>query len=369
MESKGTPRPFPAEARRQERAAQKRQRELERQLKEQAKLSAVEQARLEVEAYDNQIELLLSVHKECGNVWDWRAVAASLPPPRPEQNHFYELRARQTTLVQHPNQQSEAEATVEQGRLEDQRVFRETCEAHENELARWETLKDLAHRILDGEHKAYTDALVDFSPITELSSLGSSIHFCVHDAKTLECTLKVNGDRAIPQEVKTLTAKEKLSVKSMPRNRFHEIYHDHVAACVLRVAREVFALLPVEILLITASADSLDTASGRYAERPVLSVLFPRSDIEKLDFDHLDPSDATETFQHRGKFKATRKAGSFESILPLTIADIRHEVPAERLDFAELLEKVKKVGDQIRAEMAALAKRSEELTIEPTTTL
>lgn len=42
-----------AAARRQQRDAKKRQRELERQTKEAAKLSALEQARLEVETYDS----------------------------------------------------------------------------------------------------------------------------------------------------------------------------------------------------------------------------------------------------------------------------------------------------------------------------
>ena len=48
--------------RRNERDAKKRQREFERQLKEQAKLSAFEQARLEVEAHENALDVLLSVH-------------------------------------------------------------------------------------------------------------------------------------------------------------------------------------------------------------------------------------------------------------------------------------------------------------------
>ena len=53
-----------AEQRRQERDAQKRQKDFERRLKERAKLSVLEQARLEVEAHENALEVLLSVHKE-----------------------------------------------------------------------------------------------------------------------------------------------------------------------------------------------------------------------------------------------------------------------------------------------------------------
>lgn len=73
-----------ADERRRQRDAQRQQRELERRKKEQAKLSAIEQARLEVETYENRLEVLLSVHKEQGPTWDWTALAAALPPPCPQ---------------------------------------------------------------------------------------------------------------------------------------------------------------------------------------------------------------------------------------------------------------------------------------------
>src|SRR4051794_20395375 len=75
-----------AQFRRNEREAQRRQRELERRVKEQAKLSAIEQAKLEVESYENTLEVLLSVHKEQGKSWDWLQVLASLPPVVPQRS-------------------------------------------------------------------------------------------------------------------------------------------------------------------------------------------------------------------------------------------------------------------------------------------
>ena len=52
------------------------------------------------------------------------------------------------------------------------------------------------------------------------------MHFTIESAKLIRCELKVNGSQAIPSEVKTLTATEKVSIKPMPRVRFHEIYQD-----------------------------------------------------------------------------------------------------------------------------------------------
>ena len=46
---------------------------------------------------------------------------------------------------------------------------------------------------LAGEHKAFTETLVELNPFAEMSDLGSAIHFTVHTAKLVECVLKVNG--------------------------------------------------------------------------------------------------------------------------------------------------------------------------------
>jgi hypothetical protein len=89
------------------------------------------------------------------------------------------------------------------------------------------------------------------------------VGFKVHSPHLIECVLSTNGRQAIPSQVKALTASGKVSVKSMPRVRFVEIYQDYVCGCVLRVARELFALLPVETVLVTASAESLDTSTGQ----------------------------------------------------------------------------------------------------------
>src|SRR5688572_27279554 len=75
--------------RRIEREALKRQRELEKLAKERAKLNAIEQARLEVAEFENRIEVLLSVHKDCAESTDWLAAGTELPPPPPARGSYY----------------------------------------------------------------------------------------------------------------------------------------------------------------------------------------------------------------------------------------------------------------------------------------
>jgi hypothetical protein len=154
----------------------------------------------------------------------------------------------------------------------------------------------------------------------------------VHDAKVIECELKVNGRDVIPADAKSLTASGKLVLKAMPKARFHEIYQDYVCACVLRLAREMLALLPVDTVILTATVDGIDSRTGHSAELPVLSMAASRSEIEGLDFEHLDPSDAIQNFQHHGNVMTSRKSGEFVPIIPLHSADIAPPAP-ETMDF------------------------------------
>ena len=355
MGYKGTVRTMEAAQRRQQREAHRHLRELERQAKAQTKLSAIEQARLEVETFDGALEVLLSVHKEQGQVWDWVEFAAALPPHKPTKLRHHEFKARQhNELIKLLGGDQDGGSSIEEAHVKDDQEFQEASQTYAKDLAEWEKMKTLARRILAGEHSAYTGALVQFSGLTEISDLGSSIHFTIHDPKLVECGLTVNGRQSIPTDQKTLTAAGKLSVKPMPQARFHEIYQDYVCGCVLRVAREIFALLPVEMVLVTASVDMVDSRSGRAKAQPVLSVAIDCAKTRRLVFEHLDPSDTIETLLHRGDAKASRKSGEFEIITPLTPADLPRGEPVESADYRDLNRRVCQMRDAIKAETEQL---------------
>ena len=269
--------------RREERAAKKRQRELEKLLKEQAKLSDHEQARLEVEAFENKVEVLLSVHREVSPPVDWLAALSVLPP----------------------FQSSNIDAKT-----------------YADQVAAWRKMHLLAKRVLEGDPSAYTEALSEMSSFGELATLGYSISFRVENRRLIECELRVDERDVIPAHVKSLTSGGKLTSKAMPKARFHELYQDYVCGCVLRVAREVFALLPVDLVIVTAVVSSLQTTTGKEVEVPVLSAAMPRDVIGSLEFDRLDPSDSMENFVHRGDVLTSKKTGDFSPVEPLKAENV-----------------------------------------------
>jgi hypothetical protein len=339
-------------AKRQQREALKRQKELARRLKEQAKLSALEQARLEVEAHENALEVLLSVHKEQSPPFDWAGFAAALPPHEPPRLARHELAAllRRAAAVAVPFVE-DGKATPEEARLLDEREHEASRAEYEKDFAEWARMRALARRVLTGEERAYAEAVAEFSTLSEIANLGSSIGMSLRGAKLIECALKVSGREAIPAEVKSLTAAGKVSVKAMPKARFHEIYQDYVCGCVLRLTREVFALLPVETVLVTATVDGIDARTGHAAELPVLSVAIPRAVAARLDFERLDPSDSLENFLHRGDVTASRKSGEFVEIVPLTPSDLAQTQP-ENMGLSPLVARLR----QFRIELSAILK-------------
>jgi hypothetical protein len=68
------------------------------------------------------------------------------------------------------------------------------------------------------------------------------------------------------------------------------------------VAREIFALLPVEYVFVIAVADLLDSATGRIKSVPVLSVMFVEDNLSRLDFGRIECWDAMRNFVHRTRF-------------------------------------------------------------------
>ena len=363
MGLKGTLRAIEAAQRRQQRESQKRLRELERQAKEEAKLSAMEKARLEVETFDNRLDVLLSVHKEQGEAWDWTSVAASLPPPSPQKNSRNEYRARQQAVVLLTRPDA-ATAMLEQAKLQDEDEFQNASRLYAEQIEEWDKLKNLARRIVAGEHKAFTETLVEVNPFAEISDLGSAIHFTVHTPKLVEFSVAVNGKEVIPAEVKTLTAAGKLSVKTMPKGRFHEIYQDYLCGCVLRIARELFALFPVDTILATAVVKSRDQGTGRKAELPVLSAAIQRTVIGRLNFEKVGAFELMDNFLHRGDLKSSRKSEAFESIVPFTPDDIAPR-SADDMEFSELRDRIKVLREECSSKISEFSQNTNLLPSPP----
>ncbi|WP_231504358.1 DUF4236 domain-containing protein [Brevibacillus borstelensis] len=302
---------------RKRRVAEQRRRELATLQREQYKMAELERARFEVELFGNLLEVITSVHKDCSEPYDWNQIKTSSPPFKEGEPGPNEQVAKTKLDQFKPTWRDRLFGRVEIRK----KVFLEEIDQAKAEdkrlLEEWQSLVSFAGKVLNGEKTAYLQVIEQFAPFDEIEELGSSVKVTFINLKCLEASVDVQSHEVIPSEVKSLTKTGKLSIREMPKTKFNELYQDYVCSCVIRVARELFALLPVEQVIVNALGEVLNTKTGHTEEGPILSVAFQRETLEKLNFDDIDCSDSMANFPHNMKFKKVKGFELIEKISPI----------------------------------------------------
>ena len=104
----------------------------------------------------------------------------------------------------------------------------------------------------------------------------------------------------------------------LPTSRFNEIYQDYVCSCILRISKEVFQLLPViEKVKINAKGSIMNSSTGNFEEKTIVSVNINKQKLNELNFDLLDPSDSMANFNCNMSFS---KNEGFKPVEELQVA-------------------------------------------------
>jgi len=326
MSVKGFMRSVVAAQRRNEREALRRQRELEKEQQQYHKMQELEQAQYEVQVYENKIEVMTTLHKQCSNQIDWDSIVNLDKPIEPKREETNERKAKSAFENYTPSSFdklfSKADKKIEklknaiaEGARVDEGEYQRLKQNYEADYENWKKSTKLASRIVFGDIEACIEAINEINPFSEISQLGSSIKFEIDDQKLITTEIKVNSESVIPKEYKYLLKSGKLSERPLPKTKFYALYQDYVCSAILRVARELFALLPIEMVIANAVGDLLNSSTGYFVEKPILSVAIQRETLARLNFDLLDPSDSLVNFVHRMKFQTTK------GFLPIKVID------------------------------------------------
>jgi hypothetical protein len=328
---RGLLRDLQAASRRAEREAHRNRRALEQQQRQYDRMQLAERVRYAVRLYENQIELVSSVHKECGAEWDWCAVRSAPPPAPPERGDRHEREARGALAAYSPSvwdrlfrrveaKRAALQDAVAEARRRDKQDYKVAVEEYQEAKADWEDSRRQAERILSGDSSAYAEAIRETSPFRDIAALGSAITFTFPASAVIQAELRVNGEKVIPPEIVSQLKTGKLSAKPMPKARFYEIYQDYVCGCALRVARELFALLPVKMVIVTALGEVLNSQTGHLEQKAVLSVAVLRDTARRIQWETIDPSDTMRNFVHRMCFK---KGKGLFPVEPIRLSEVR----------------------------------------------
>lgn len=149
-----------------------------------------------------------------------------------------------------------------------------------------------AERVLEGDIDTYFEVINDVNPLDDLITYGSNFECGTDDPRMLAIHFRVNSKEVLGE------------ARKLPKTQYNDLLQDYVCGCSIRIARDMFALLPIRHIVV----DAWDSGAN------ILSVDFKRKVFENLDFASLDASDTVESFEHRMNFTLD---GGFKKIEPI----------------------------------------------------
>lgn len=289
------------------------------------------QAAHAVGVYEEHIGRITNLHKYCGKKYDWEEIQNKKAPVEPEFSRINEKKAKDKYNNYKPNiigkifpalkerKINKLKRKIKEAKLKDDDEFNILVNEYAKVYREWEENHNLAKRINDGDHEAYLEAIKKYEPCVSISDIGSYLNFVFDEEKNLDVYVKISAEEIIPKETYKLTKAGKLSVRDMSKSKYNELYQDYVSSSVFRVAREVFALLPIDVVYIHALADLLNTSTGKIEEKAITSVAFVRKTLNYLNLDMIDPSDALKNFVNTSNFKKTKGFAAVEKVKRLNL--------------------------------------------------
>jgi len=184
---------------------------------------------------------------------------------------------------------------------------------HEN-YDLWKEIHQLAEEIFINGYQSYLKIYRRFNPFEDIDYLYGPVNLSVISDSLIIVTFQATSENEIPSEIKTQLKTGKLSIKNMPKGKFYELYRDHVSSSTLRISLELFALLPVDTIIITAEGNLLITQTGYSEKKSILSVAIPRDTLASLNLEMINPSDAINNFVNRVNFKKTKGFSGIEAL-------------------------------------------------------
>jgi hypothetical protein len=179
----------------------------------------------------------------------------------------------------------------------------------QKDQADWSESHDMhlmAKRVLEKDIDAYFIVIDEFRPLDDLVEFGSSFEFGTDDKNEIHVTFEINAIKVIPEKALSLTKTGKLSEKAMSKTAYYDLLQDYVCSCALRIARDMFALLPVRDVYVHVFENRLNSSTGHEEKLVILPARYDLPTVNHLNFDQLDPSDALTNFQHAMSFKKTK---------------------------------------------------------------
>ncbi|PZQ23905.1 MAG: hypothetical protein DI569_02755 [Sphingopyxis macrogoltabida] len=311
-----------------EAASRRANREAERKWKAQQQAQIAANAEDAVADWRTHLRDIVSLHVNTIDYVDWHALKRQTAPPSPTRQSKNEGAAQDKLDLFRPRlfdfmsggsqkrQQKLADA-VGNARKLDEQEFLKSVEQHKQAHAEWETDKALATRMLAGDISAQRDVIGEMTSWKDEGLIGTSMSFSISE-NFLHAVAHVHDDDVVPTFRRKQLQSGRLSETKMPAGERYELYQDYVCSVALKVAGDLFSVLPRNEIFVTCCAKMLDKSIGHLSDVPILSVQIVRETFKTLRLSAIDPSDSMKNFNHIMSFKRTNGFSPIEPLKPIS---------------------------------------------------
>jgi hypothetical protein len=274
--------------------------------------------------WEQHIEELISIHTNLADPIDWHTISNQLKPQEPVLQRTHQESASEALKKFKPSfvhifqggsnrKREKLENALAHAPEDDAAVYEKDKARYAKALTEWEAETGLACRLVKGESAALKEVIQELQSLSQEGLIGSSVAFSISD-RFVHAQPEVHSEEIVPNFRRKQLATGKLSETKMPVGQFNELYQDYVASVALKVAGDLFRILPLDEIYVTCMARMLNTQTGHQELTPILSVQFVRESMVRIDLARVDPSDSLSNFNYAMDFKKTK---GFAPITPL----------------------------------------------------
>lgn len=316
-----------------------------KRIKEIARLKQLEQNKKEADAHAKELDFITNLHVECSESIDWLSIFSEMPPPPVIKHNENRLKVESVCLLAAGEQ-----PLLDDAVKKDEDAYRVETEKANKEYSEFIQMKSLAKRLINHEPEAYKEAISLYNPFSSLPEIGSRFNFQFNSKSVVTCFLYLNPPESMPTEAKTLTSTGKLSVKQIKKNDRRDLYRDHVCSSVIRAAREIHAILPIETVIVNALINAQNESNA--GENAVALSMKISSDAAENFDTSVDPY--TFVMQRSARIKLSKKSERvFDSIEPFRTSEVESS-EIHSLSIDEMLKAVRSKTEEIRVSFKEL---------------
>jgi hypothetical protein len=126
----------------------------------------------------------------------------------------------------------------------------------------WRFLKSISRKVLSGDIDAYLETIEKMRPVDDLLDYGSDFEFGTDNPNSMEVEFRINAHNMLPD------------VNVVGMEAYEQLFEEYVCASSIRVARDLFALLPVKYVIVYAKKE----------DEVVLQAKFDKNEVQKINF-------------------------------------------------------------------------------------